>query len=160
MAEQITYPAVDDGLLTPFRVLRLLYVANTDLFDRKDCPYTDSQKTFLRAMLGGDHSTEDRVSFLASAEDPYMALKEQIALTFEDIRTMEKSQIRMDQKDKIQFLKAKPGLLEKLIELEERSTNIKTLSDHMKTVYAFVDKVCTPDQRTQLMQDVGKEFTK
>lgn len=156
MSEPITYPSIDDGLLTPFRVLRLLHRANPDLLDRPQCPYTDDQKAFLRAMIEGGGVEVERTSFLANADDPYVALEEQIALTLEDIRTLENNQNKLDQKDKVQFLKAKPALLEKLIELKERTTNMRTLSEFMKKVYAFIDRDLTPDQRTSLMQAVGE----
>jgi hypothetical protein len=157
MSEPITYPAVDDGLLTPFRVLRLLFRANPDLFERSQCPYPEDTKAFLKGMIEGTGGVDpERKSFLDGAEDVYAALEEQIALTLEDIRILEGNQSRLDQRDKVQFLKAKPALLEKLIELRERVNNMKTLSTYMKKVYAFIDKQLTPDQRTQLMADVGE----
>jgi hypothetical protein len=154
MPDLIHYPTIDDAMLTPFRVLRVLIQANPDLFERPDCPYTPDQRMLLQAMIKGGAEAA-RTSFLAGADDPYEALQEQIALTLEDIRDLEKTLSALDQRDKVQFLKAKPGLLEKLIELQERSANMKTLSDFMRRVYRFIDKEMDADQRTKLVEAVG-----
>ena len=158
MTDQINYPSIDDGYLTPLRVLRLLYKSNPDLFDRPECPYSGDQVVFLRGLIEGGSEPVERESFLAKADDKYEALGEQIALTLEDIRTLEGNLNKLDQRDRVQFLKAKPGLLEKLIELQERTTNMRSLSEFMKRVYTFIDKEMTPDQRTSLMKALGEHI--
>lgn len=151
MADPILYPNITDPLLSPIRVLRIYLNTNPDLFDRPECPYTEDTKRFLKELFDGSGSAEEKQSFLARAEDKIAALREQIAQTLDDVRDAEKHG-KLDQKDRVQLLKAKPALLEKLIELEERAVNVKTLSDFMKTIYRFVDKDMDPDQRTKLMK--------
>lgn len=153
MNDQIAYPKLTDEMLSPFRVLRILKQASADMLERPECPYTEEQKTFLREMSG--EVAPDRRSFMLDAEDPLAILAEQVALTLEDIRLVEKDAIRLDAKDKVAFLKLKPQLLEKLIELRERVINTRALGEFMKKVYAFIDKELTTDQRTALMRAVG-----
>lgn len=160
MGEPIHFPEITDAMLTPLRVLRVLNNSNEGLLDRPGCPYTDDQKNVLRALLGAaadaPADTGPRTTFLDSDEDRSVIMERQIAMTLEDMRLIESKMSTMDQKDKIAFLKAKPGLLEKLIELSEKNRGQKVLGDFMKSMYAFIHDELNADQRTALVKKLGK----
>lgn len=155
MAEPIQYPDINDATLIPLRVLRVLSNTNPGLLDAAECPYTEDQKALLRGVIGETGFSEDRPSFLDSAEDRSEIMARQIALTLEDMRDIEKKLGSMDQKDKIAFLKAKPGLLEKLLELSDKNLGQKAVGDFMKRMYAFIDSKLDADQRTALIKELG-----
>jgi hypothetical protein len=66
-------------------------------------------------------------------------------------------QLKMDSKglmpaDKIQILKTRAALVEKMITLEERSTNIKKVSMFMSVVMGILDDAFTDEQRQIFMK--------
>ena len=154
MAEPIQYPDINDATLIPLRVLRVLSNTHPGLLDADDCPYTEDQKSLLRGVVG-QTDLEDRPSFLDSDEDRSDIMARQIALTLDEMRKIESKLGSMDQKDKIAFLKAKPGLLEKLLELQDKNLGQKAVGDFMKKMYAFIDSKLNADQRTALIRDLG-----
>lgn len=155
MNEAIAYPNITDATVTPFRVIQVLHKTHPNLLDRPDCPYSDDTKALLRTFVGATAPVGDQKTFLDDADDPYEALERQIALTLQDIAAFEAKLSTLDNKDRVQFLKAKPALLEKLIELKERTNNMKVSADFMKKIYEFVDKDLDTDRRTALMKRVG-----
>jgi hypothetical protein len=54
--------------------------------------------------------------------------------------------------DKIQILKTRAALVEKMITLEERSTNIKKVSMFMSVVMGILDDAFTDEQRQIFMK--------
>lgn len=158
MSEPLHFPDLNDSHLVPFRVLRLLVNTNPGALDVEECPYTEEQKTFLRTLFesGGGDAEDDRKTFLdeegKSRED---IMERQIALTLEDVDKMQRSLKTLDQKDRIAFLKAKPGLLEKLIDLNERNHGQRAVGDFMKKMYAFIHDQLDADQRTALIKQLG-----
>lgn len=157
MAEPIQYPDLNDATLIPLRVLRVLHNSHPNLLDLEECPYTEDQKSLLRGVVGAAPGSDidDRSTFLDSDEDRSLIMERQIALTLDDMRKIEKTLGTMDQKDKIAFLKAKPGLLEKLLELQDKNLGQRAVGDFMKRMYAFIDSKLDADQRTALIRELG-----
>lgn len=154
MTESIPYPDINDATLTPIRVLKVLYSTNPKLFDSEDCPYTDDQKALLKGLLSGVGDGERR-SFLDQGGDRHDIMQHQIALALEDMSNMDRLGNKMEQKDKLAFLKAKPGLIERLLDLQGRNSDQRAVSDFMRKMYAFIDKELDADQRTALVKALG-----
>lgn len=159
MSEPLHFPHIDDASLTPFRVLRLLAASNPDLLDRIDCPYTDEQKKVLRSLLEvqspDDGGAAERKTFLDGDGDREDLMAHQIAMALEDIQNMQGKLGKLDQKDQIAFLKAKPGLIEKLVELNEKNRGQKAVGGFMRKMYQFIHDELNADQRTSLIKKLG-----
>jgi hypothetical protein len=163
MPDPIPYPEITDASMTPLRVIRILHKSNPDLLDADECPYSPEVKHQLRLMLEvrGEglrgEPVEPRKTFLDDDGDRHDIMEYQLALALQDINDIDNDQVhkKMDQKDKLAFLKAKPGLIERLMDLKGRNSDQRAVSDFMKRVYRFVDKELTVDQRTKLIKDLG-----
>lgn len=156
MAEPLHFPDLTDSSLVPFRVIRLLMTNNPGALDAPECPYTEDQKGFLRGLFeGGGGEGEERKSFLDQEGDRTEIMERQIALALDDMDSMQRGLSKLDQKDKIAFLKAKPGLLERLIDLNDRNLGQRAVGDFMKRMYEFIDTDLTADQRTSLIKKLG-----
>lgn len=159
MSEALHFPVLDDAMLTPFRVLRLLAASNPDLLDHVNCPYTTEQKQVLRTMLEvqapEDGSVAERKTFLDGEGDREDLMAHQIAMALEDIQNMQGKLGKLDQKDQIAFLKAKPGLIEKLIELNEKNRGQRAVGAFMRKMYQLIHDELTVDQRTSLIKKLG-----
>jgi hypothetical protein len=55
-------------------------------------------------------------------------------------------------KDKLSYIKAATSLLDKLILLKERAADVKQQAKFQNTVLTLLEEICTPDQRTQVME--------
>lgn len=60
-----------------------------------------------------------------------------------------------DRETYTQYLKLKASLISKIVELKERSMNLRTIKTFQDRVLLAVDKVLTVEQRTEFMQELG-----
>lgn len=152
--DPLIYPDITDATLTPMRVLKVLISTTPDLLERPDCPYTEDQKALLSQLLTGADGGE-RKSFLDGDGDRHDIMEHQIALALGDMAKMDSTGNRMEQKDRLAFLKAKPGLIERLLDLKGRNSDQRVVSEFMKKMYAFIDAELDVDQRTKLVKTLG-----
>lgn len=61
-----------------------------------------------------------------------------------------------DRETYTQYLKLKASLIGKLVELKERTMNLRTLKSFQDKVLLAVDKVMTAEQRTEFMEVLAK----
>lgn len=156
MTEPLHFPDIDDSLLVPFRVIRLLLVNHPGALDNQDCPYTEEQRAFLKALFEGSSDNEaDRKTFLDEGGDRSDIMERQIALALEQMDELQRGMSKLDHKDKIAFLKAKPGLLEKMVDLQDRVRGQRVVGDFMRRMYAFIEDRLDADQRTALIKELG-----
>lgn len=155
MSEPLHFPDLDDSMLVPFRVIRLLVTNHPGALDVPECPYNEDQKAFLRSLFEGGADETNRTTFLDGDGDRSDIMERQIAIAIEDMDALQRGLSKLDQKDKIAFLKAKPGLLEKLIDLSERNRGQRAVADFMKRMYAFIHDQLNADQRTALVKQLG-----
>lgn len=157
MPDPITYPEITDAYLTPIRVVRVLLQSNPGMLDAEGCPYSPDVVHQLKMMLDGAGAgvAMDRGSFLDEGGDRHDMMERQLALALQDINDIDNGLKKMDQKDKLAFLKAKPGLIERLMDLKGRNSDQRAVSEFMKRIYRFIDKELTTDQRTSLMKTLG-----
>lgn len=157
MSEPLHFPDLNDSMLVPFRVLRLLTANHPGALEVDECPYTEEQKAFLRGLFSGAAGEDDsnRKTFLDGDGDRSDIMERQIAIAIEDMDALQRKLSTLDQKDKIAFLKAKPGLLEKLMDLSERNRGQRAVADFMKRMYAFIHDELDADQRTKLIKQLG-----
>jgi hypothetical protein len=85
-------------------------------------------------------------------QDETLDLSAQITLVLRQIQTLEQQGAGLSAKDRIQLLKAKPALIEKLVELTERANNARANAEFRRLVLEFIESELNPDQRTALMR--------
>lgn len=165
MSDPLHFPDITDEQLTPLRALRLLAMSHPDLLEHVNCPYTEDQKRVLSQLIfgsGGGKVEEvdnpydaNRATFLDGEGDREDIMARQIALALEDIQKMQGNLTRLDQKDQIAFLKAKPGLIEKLVEMNEKNRSQRATGEFMRKIYHFIEEDLSVDQRTSLIKKIG-----
>lgn len=60
-----------------------------------------------------------------------------------------------DRETYTQYLKLKAGLISKIVELKERTINLRNIKNFESRVLLAIDKVLTVEQRTEFMKDLG-----
>jgi len=63
--------------------------------------------------------------------------------------------LEADRETYTQYLKLKTSLIGKIVELKERTMNLRTVKTFQDRVLAAVDKVLTSEQRTEFMNILG-----
>lgn len=147
------YPTITPDYLTPLRALRALILTTPDLLSRTECPYPVDVRKFLSELLVGGGREE--ITLLETPED----LERELSRAYQGLRDLEKQIATVDARDKVQWAKAVVGLLERIIDLRERTINLKQMSEFQRTVMGVLDEVLEPAQRTMFVERLGK-YTK
>jgi hypothetical protein len=145
MTDAAFYPDIDDAAAVPFRVIQAQLLRRPDLLDDPRCPYSEDVRGLLRLLAPNTlHETPK--------QDETLDLSAQITLVLRQIQTLEQQGAGLSAKDRIQLLKAKPALIEKLVELTERANNARANAEFRRLVLEFIESELNPDQRTALMR--------
>jgi hypothetical protein len=146
---QLFYPTLTDASLLPVKAVLAQAKHHDGYLDRDECPYPGSVKDLLRQVLAPAKVVVDEVDFDEAKPE---AMRLQILRLMRELRDMRDQLGSKDHSEKLAYLKLYPVLIEKLIGLEERATNLKTMSEFQSTILQFLDEICDKDQRTELMK--------
>lgn len=112
-----------------------------------ECPYSDLAKQVL-----GKFKSSAEVVDIFEGKDEVLVIDQQIHAIINDLESVGSTLGSADQAEKLNYFKVKTTLLEKLINMRERTFNLKELNEFRSTILAFLDEVCTKDQITDLMK--------
>ena len=124
--------------------------------ERPDCPYDAPLRESLEAMWLSvrPRKVEVAPSAVERAEgtDKWSALAEDAENLFADLMAMKGTLDGDDVKEQLAFYKTVTSVMDKLITLSERASNLKQVGDFQARVVAVFDAVLTPEQRTTAMR--------
>lgn len=145
------YPRIpEETILMVNRVFRTLS-ENPDYLNDPACPYPDVVKTFFNRQ-------QTVASLPAAADegeaDEVASVEKQIRKLISDLDTFASNLKVDDTSERLQYLKTKAGLVEKLIGYQERITNLKQINEFRSIVVQFMDELLTKDQITTFMQRI------
>lgn len=170
------YPFISTDVINALTTLSEQIIAYEDFLDRPECPYDPITKEMLRRMIrvkaevpvAPDQSkiTTRRIETaeMAVSEGSKRGRKlkdggviiDDVAKEIEAIRA-ELQQLKLDStklptNEKIQIIKTRAALVEKLIAMSERCINIKTQSRFMTTVMGLLDDLVPNDERLEFIR--------
>lgn len=152
------YPRLAPGVIDLLKVVVNRVKRDEGYLDDPLCPYDDAMKNWLRSIVGprGDVPTPGLVEAVDDwdASDPD---------AWDDVATkarqlyaeLEKAQVEADTGEVVQIIKAKAGLLERLISVGDKSMSHKKVAEFNRIMHAIMDDVLTPDQRTRVIEMMG-----
>ena len=82
-------------------------------------------------------------------------LETEISDLYREVNDFKPGTLDDDRDAQQQYLKLKAGLISKLVDLKERTLNLRTLKNFQDKVLLAVDKVMTAEQRTEFMNILG-----
>ena len=154
------YPDIESlgvDFLLPMRVVVEQMVADPLWLERPDCPYADETKDTLRnleimwRMRAAKPAKKERVE-----EDPdktadqrWEELATEAHSLYRDLSEIRDNLDEAETKDKLAFFRTATMLLDKLVALGERASNLKNISAYQARVLQVFDAVLSPEQRTQ-----------
>lgn len=171
------YPSVEGRALTAFTTIKQMLASDPAYLDSPDCPYEEELKDQLRELLAPqivevpvekivERIVEKRVEVAAAAAEgggqrgpktkansanAELISKELQGIT-QDLRDLKLNSKGLMPGDKVQIIKTQAALVEKMIMMEERNTNIKVVSRFMSTVMGLLDDIMTEEQRQNFMK--------
>lgn len=172
------YPSINLGGIAALLSLRQQMEAHADYLSRDECPYDEDTKDNINRIMAVrvvevpveverivEKVVEKRIEVAAEGGGKRGPKQKatgvdinEVAREIEDLRA-ELRQLKIDGKalqtaDKIQLIKLRSQLVEKLVTLAERTTNVKTMSGFMSTVMTILDDLLEDDGRSEFMRRI------
>jgi len=171
------YPQLDPRAVNTLTTIRQLMEQDPGYLDDPSCMYDEKMKEQIKGLLNPkvveverivevEKIVEKRVEVAAKAAEggksgPKQAgagsknigaIAKELSEVQKDLRDLKTDSKGLLPADKIQILKTRAALIEKMITLEERATNIKKVSMFMSTVMGILDDAFTDEQRQVFMK--------
>lgn len=173
------YPKLDLTAVAALRTLHQQYRLHEGYLDNPDCPYDDDTKAVLEKIMAPETiekivevekiverkaTIAERAAEGGGTGPKKITLKtsgvdnDEVAKEIEDIRR-ELQQLKIDAKglqtsDKIQIIKTRAGLVEKLVAMSERIFNLKRMSLFQSTVLGILDDLMPEDRRKDFLKRI------
>lgn len=154
-----SYPPCTDSDVLVFRALELQLAAYPDLLDRADCPYSPDIKAVLRRALSRSTSTGGTgvdARLEAVAELDHDDILAEITQLYQELRRDSVNSVTSDPKEKAALSKTYADLLTRMVTLKERGMGVRDVAKFQSAVMSFLEQICTPAQRTDFVQILGK----
>lgn len=173
------YPQLEPRALTALTTIKQLLEADAGYLDDPSCMYDDDLKTQLKRLLEPkeiivekevvvEKIIEKKVEVAALAAEGGKtgpkgptkkagstnidAVSAELKEVMKDLREMKLNAKTLQPADRIQVFKTQVALIEKMLTMEERATNIKKVSMFMSVVMGILDDAFTDEQRQNFMK--------
>lgn len=152
------FPRLPSGTVDSLRVISRHLKDNPAYFESGICPYSASDQAWLKSAFLPKDPSEDEAKAVVSAADVIDSLKtpeqwSDLAVKayrlYEELETLQDS--NLDPGEKIQVIKAKAGLLERLNIAGKEALGYKQVAEFMKTIMEIMEEVLDQDQRVVVM---------
>lgn len=148
----MNYPPVTMDRLLPLVAVKRELDRNPNYLDTS--PWSQEVRKLLRDLFLVEDSAPLAVVDDWNASDPE---------AWDDVATkarqlyaeLEKAQLEAETGEVVQIIKAKAGLLERLIAVGDKSMGHKKVAEFTRTMHAIMEEVLTPDQRTRVIEMMG-----
>jgi hypothetical protein len=115
-----------------------------------DADYPPPVKDWLRRLVALRHPTAG-VALDAAADVELASTEVEITELLKHLKSL-KNSIGTDANDQLAWVKAGTTLLDKLLTMQERAANVKTVKVFEDTVIGIMEDFLTPEQRTAFRQ--------
>lgn len=175
------YPQLEPRALTALTTIKQLLEADPGYFEHPSCMYDDELKAQLKGLLepkeiivekevivekeiiiekkvevavaaaeGGKTGPKGPTKKVAASNID--AVSAELKEVMKDLREMKLNAKALLPADRIQVFKTQVALIEKMLTMEERATNIKKVSMFMSIIMGILDDAFTDEQRQAFMK--------
>lgn len=149
------YPDITEDNILSLKLVVQMVTKDPEYLDRKDCPYSDMMKDFLRGILTVvDAEIPDL--FEGGLSDEPEVLDRQIQKILNRMEAMEHELRSFEPNERMAFFKTQTSLLEKLVTLREKVTNQREMMSFQAVVISTLEEVCDADQIKTFMERLSK----
>lgn len=157
-----TYPALTRDKLLPLKVIAQRMKDDPGYLGA-DCPYEPEVKAWLELNLVAGKRAEVKKEEAAAVEidlmgdDTWDDIAQKARTLYRELEDVQRALGAGETGEAIQLIKAKAGLLERLIAVGDKALGHKAVAEFRRVVLSVMDDVMTPDQRTLLMERLGDQ---
>lgn len=155
------YPQIDLDQLLPIKVV-LTSISDDPLWlERPECPYDKDTREALWTMWltfrAKPSKKTETISVVKTDEDKWTDVANELNTLFEDLKNAaSETEALPDLKEKLNYFRVATSLIEKIVGLGERASNVREVSAFQAKVLAVFDEVLTPEQRTRAMEKLSQ----
>ena len=147
------YPRLSEDTASALRVVIEFSQADPSYLTHPDCPYGPEMMTLLRQLM-----VESAPPVRSEVDWESIDIEDQIQRVFQDLEDMSVIIINAEPNEKLAYFKTKAALLEKLIGMQERVTNLKAMAEFRSRVMDGLQRICTPAQITEFSDWLSVEI--
>ena len=140
------YPKITSSNLLPIRALVEAIAANPRYLEAPECPYPADVKEFFARITARAAPPEVPASIFDGETDKVEVLERELATLIADFKRFGQ-ELPAGDADKLQYFKTQASLLEKLTSLQERTLNLREMSEFQSILLGIMDEILTVDQR-------------
>ena len=159
MIQGNAYPHITDEMLIPVLAIRKMALQNPSYLDDPWCPYPLKVKDTLRQILYlSSPKNYDRDEAAAEVEEmgDEELMRSMVRTAITELYAQQKTINKEKTKEILDSHKVIAGLIEKFIDLKERQMKIDEVFVFQTQILRILDNVMTPDQRTIVMEQLGR----
>lgn len=142
------YPTIRDEQIMTLNVVVQNLEQDGNYLNSSECPYSDTVKQFFQRKI--EAKKIDGIDIFAG-EDELIVLDSQIIKVINDLEEFGMKIGSADVTEKMAYFRTKTALIEKLVNMRERLTNLKEINDFRLTLLQFMNEILSKDQITALM---------
>lgn len=149
------YPVVSSEESQRFTTLLKLAAADPTYLISEHCPYSAELRAAiltLRPDAAAKAPRAPRTTAVTEGMDKWQKLEIEVRELFEELKDAAADIGQSDIAEKMTYFRTATSLIDKLVGLQERAAGLRQLSEFQNMILQFLDELCTPDQRTELME--------
>jgi hypothetical protein len=147
------YPVINEKDIT---LIARLYEANPTYFDTPECPYSQDIKDIYKGTAKyHDFDTHIDNSEIPSSDTLISQINELMTQLKSFGKNIEDSEEASAQ-DRSTYFRLSATLIEKLLDMREKVCNIKDYELFVNEILDIMDRICTADQRQEIMDRLQK----
>lgn len=152
MSDDIFYPPINQQQIA---LISRLYEAHPNYFDRPECPYSKEVKeAFKKTGMVHDFDTHN-ISELPNSDNMLEQIN-QLMYELKNYGQSINSEETTSASDRNTYFRLSVTLLEKLVDIKEKIGKIKDYEVFTTAVLDVMDRILTPDQRTEVMEKLER----
>ena len=150
------YPELSEDSVLSIKLVMQMLEKDPEYLDAKECQYSPTVKEFLRGVAAPKGMLEIPDLFEGGMNDEPEVLDRQIQKILNRMDAMEGELGGFEPNERMTFFKTRTAMLEKLISLREKVTNIREMMDFQAIVLATLEEVSSPEQIKTFMERLNK----
>lgn len=154
------YPYIDDLVGWALHTAVTLTIEDHAYLTDPECPYDPKTKQFVKEVVafrtGRSASSQAQPEVKkplppVSEDEIDSTLASDLHAVFRDLKDYGKGISATDQTERMAYFRTATSLLERLVNARERALGVKQIKDFQDTVLNIMEEICSPDQRTEVM---------
>lgn len=157
MTQPMFYPELTKAMVTTLSAWQELIATHTNYLDNENCPYTFEQIELLKRIFVNQSDVDRKVEELEDElydDDDQPDLEQESIRLFKDMKAFKTTIPKSDTTEMATTFRTLVSLMEKIIDLQERSRGLKHFTEFRSLIFDTLDRYLTPQQIAEFLEEV------